>query len=96
MKLSIVIPVYNEAENLPLLQASIEKSLSALEMDWEVVYIDDGSSDGSQNILEEMASSSPEHVCVVVFRRNCGQTTPWVRSSYSWTPICRMTRLISQ
>jgi glycosyltransferase involved in cell wall biosynthesis len=74
MKLSIVIPVYNEAENLPLLQASIEKSLSALEMDWEVVYIDDGSSDGSQNILEEMASSSPEHVCVVVFRRNFGQT----------------------
>ena len=74
MKLSVVIPVYNEAENLPLLQASIEKSLSALEIDWEVVYIDDGSSDGSQNILEELASSSPEHVCVVVFRRNFGQT----------------------
>jgi len=74
MKLSIVIPVYNEAENLPLLQASIEKSLSVLEIDWEIVYIDDGSSDGSQNILEELASSSPEHVCVVVFRRNFGQT----------------------
>jgi len=74
MKLSIVIPVYNEAENLPLLHASIESSLSGAGLDWEAVYVDDGSSDGSLSILEELAATYPAHVCVVAFRRNFGQT----------------------
>jgi glycosyltransferase involved in cell wall biosynthesis len=66
--------VYNEAENLPLLHASIERSLSGAGLDWEAVYVDDGSSDGSLNILEGLAATYPAHVCVVAFRRNFGQT----------------------
>ena len=75
MQLSIVIPVYNEAENLHLLHKAIQDSLNNLpDLDWEVVYVDDGSSDGSLNALEELADRDKEHTCVVELRRNFGQT----------------------
>jgi glycosyltransferase involved in cell wall biosynthesis len=41
---------------------------------WEVIFVDDGSSDGSLAILEELAAADPGHVCVVALRRNFGQT----------------------
>lgn len=75
MYLSIVIPVYNEEESLPHLHKAIHDAMDPLaEMDWEVVYIDDGSTDGSVKILEEVASQDPLHTTVVEFRRNFGQT----------------------
>ena len=74
MKLSIVIPVYNEAENLPLLHRALQDALNPLSVDWEVVYVDDGSSDDSLSLLEENADADPEHTCVVSLRRNFGQT----------------------
>ena len=74
MKLSIVIPVYNEAENLPILHQALQRALNPLTVDWEVVYVDDGSADDSLTILEENADNDPEHTCVVSLRRNFGQT----------------------
>jgi len=74
MKLSIVIPVYNEAENLPLLHRALQDAMNPLSVDWEVVYVDDGSSDDSLSLLEENADADPEHTCVVSLRRNFGQT----------------------
>ncbi|MEI6289010.1 MAG: glycosyltransferase family 2 protein [Chloroflexota bacterium] len=73
--LSIVIPIYNEVESLPLLQEALKTSLRDLKRSWEVIFVDDGSKDGSIQILEEIAASDPGHAVVVEFRRNFGQTT---------------------
>ncbi len=75
MDLSIVIPVYNEEESLPHLHKAIHAALAGLPRSWEVIYVNDGSRDGSQVILEQLAVNDPRHVCVVEFRRNFGQTT---------------------
>lgn len=75
MDLSIVIPVYNEVESLPLLHQSIHEALKDLERCWEVIYVDDGSRDGSMNLLTRLSAQDAEHVVVVEFRRNFGQTT---------------------
>lgn len=72
--LSLVVPVYNEKDNLPLLMDAIEAALMPLDKKWEVVFVDDGSKDGSLDVLTELAEKHPEYVRVVVFRRNFGQT----------------------
>ena len=72
--LSLVIPVYNEKENLPLLMDAVHAALMPLERKWEVIFVDDGSSDGSLSALETLVEQDPQHVRVVVFRRNFGQT----------------------
>ncbi len=74
MSVSIVIPVFNEADSLPYLHEALLKAFGDLTMHWEVVYVDDGSADRSLAVLEELASQAPEHTCVVVLRRNFGQT----------------------
>jgi glycosyltransferase involved in cell wall biosynthesis len=74
LPLSLIIPVYNEEENLPLLMDAICKALEPLRKDWEVIFVDDGSRDRSLNVLESLVEKDPEHVRVVVFRRNFGQT----------------------
>jgi glycosyltransferase involved in cell wall biosynthesis len=75
LNLSVIIPVFNEKDNLLLLHESLHQTLDALRLSWEVVYVDDGSSDGSLEILESLAVSDPKHTCVVVLSRNFGQTT---------------------
>ena len=75
MNLSLVIPVYNEAENLDLLHKAIQDALDDMpHVQWEVVYVDDGSQDDSTQILESLAEQDPDHIIVVEFRRNFGQT----------------------
>jgi glycosyltransferase involved in cell wall biosynthesis len=75
MDVSIVVPVYNEEESLPALHEAIHAALKGLDHAWEVIYVDDGSRDASISVLEKIAASDPQHVCVVEFRRNFGQTT---------------------
>ncbi|HEU0297357.1 MAG TPA: glycosyltransferase family 2 protein [Anaerolineales bacterium] len=72
--LSLVIPVYNEEENLCLLFDAIQKALAPIAGTWEIIFVDDGSRDKSLNVLESLVEKEPEHVRVVVFRRNFGQT----------------------
>ncbi|GJQ52923.1 MAG: dolichol-phosphate mannosyltransferase [Anaerolineaceae bacterium] len=74
MNLSLVIPVYNEAASLPLLYEAIEKALKPLKQKWEVVFVDDGSRDSSLDVLRTLAEKNLNHVRVLVFRRNFGQT----------------------
>ena len=74
MNLSLIIPVYNEAQNLPLLFEAIHQALDPLEHTWEVIFVDDGSQDNSLEVLETLVAQDPVHVQVVVFRRNFGQT----------------------
>ena len=73
-ELSLIIPVYNEEENLPLLHAAIQQAMKSIGKGWEVIFVDDGSSDGSLAVLETLVKQDPDCVRVVVFRRNFGQT----------------------
>ncbi|MDX1379231.1 MAG: glycosyltransferase family 2 protein, partial [Anaerolineales bacterium] len=72
--LSLVVPVYNEKDNLPLLMDAILSAMEPLKKKWEVVFVDDGSKDGGLGVLDELAKEHAKYVRVVVFRRNFGQT----------------------
>ena len=72
--LSLVIPVYNEQDNLSLLFEAIQRVMGPLKKSWELIFIDDGSTDKSLDVLRELAKKDSNHVRVVVFRRNFGQT----------------------
>lgn len=74
MNLSLVIPVYNEEGNLPLLFESIYRTMALLDRSWEAILVDDGSRDNSLSILERHAKEDPSHIRVISFRRNFGQT----------------------
>lgn len=74
MDISLIIPVYNEEESLILLFNAIHKALDPLSRTWEVVLVDDGSSDNSLSLLKTLAEQDPKHVRIVAFRRNFGQT----------------------
>ena len=75
MNLSIVVPVYNEAESLRSLHSHFQYALSALQdVNWEVIYVDDGSNDESLEILEELTLADLEHTSTIALRRNFGQT----------------------
>ncbi|NPA53009.1 MAG: glycosyltransferase family 2 protein [Aquificae bacterium] len=71
--LSVTIPVYNEEENLPILYEKLKKVLDNLGYTYEIIFIDDGSSDRSWEIIKELAQKDP-HVVGIRFRRNYGQT----------------------
>jgi glycosyltransferase involved in cell wall biosynthesis len=73
MQLSLIVPVYNEVENLRQFHDEVSPVLQGLDRSYEIIYVDDGSSDGSTAILQEMAKEDPR-VRVVEFRRNFGQT----------------------
>lgn len=72
-EVSIFLPVYNEEPNLLPLHAKLDEALKALDRSAEIVYVDDGSTDGSLKILREIAEIDPR-VRVVALRRNYGQT----------------------
>lgn len=74
MNLSLIIPVYNEEQSLPLLFDAVHRSLKGLVKSWELIFVDDGSTDKSLDVLRKLVRKDPEHVRVVVFRRNFGQT----------------------
>ena len=74
MNLSLVIPIYNEEESLPLLFDAIHNALDSLSRTWEVILVDDGSRDKSLDVLRDLAKKDLEHIRVVAFRRNFGQT----------------------
>jgi glycosyltransferase involved in cell wall biosynthesis len=71
--LSIVIPIYNEVENIPELHSELEGVLVDFGRPYEILYVDDGSKDGSFGLLQELSEQHPE-VVVIQFRRNFGQT----------------------
>jgi glycosyltransferase involved in cell wall biosynthesis len=73
MDLSVVIPIYNEEENLLLLYQQVQETLSALGRAYEIITVDDGSSDGSFRVLTHLHRQDPR-LKVIRFRRNFGQT----------------------
>jgi len=73
INLSIVIPAYNERESLDLLHEKLVTVLTPLGLSWEIIYIDDGSSDGSTEILQDIQATD-SHVVLAVQRRNFGKS----------------------
>ena len=73
MDLSLVIPVYNEVENLSALLDEISAALDGGDLDYEAIFVDDGSSDGSFELLESLREDN-DHIAIIRFRRNYGQT----------------------
>ena len=73
LTLSIVIPLYNEAENVPPLAEEIRRALDPLSIPYEVVVVDDGSTDATWERLEAVCAEDPRWV-LVALRRNFGQT----------------------
>jgi glycosyltransferase involved in cell wall biosynthesis len=65
--LSIVVPVYNEEENLRPLLAEITAALADQHLDYEVIFVDDGSSDGSFELLKTLHEENGRVVVVPVF-----------------------------
>ena len=73
MLLSVVIPLFNEEENIPLLYEELKEVLDALEDEYEILFIDDGSTDRSLELLRNLQKND-SHMVVVNFRKNFGQT----------------------
>lgn len=73
LDLSIVIPLLNEAESLPELEAWIRRVMTANNFTYEVLFIDDGSSDDSWKVIEQLSSENP-NVKGIRFRRNYGKS----------------------
>ena len=73
LPLSVIIPVFNEEENIKLLHERLILSLSGLGSDYEVIYVDDGSTDASFNLLQNVAEND-ENVKAIQLSRNFGQT----------------------
>lgn len=71
--LSIVIPAYNEEENVPLLHEAIAKVIDRDAIDTEIIFIDDGSKDGTWAAIEKCAAADPR-VRGLKFKANCGET----------------------
>jgi glycosyltransferase involved in cell wall biosynthesis len=72
-QITIFLPVYNEEDNLQLLHEKISFVLSSLNRTAEIIYIDDGSTDSSLQILKDIAAAD-DRVRVIALRRNYGQT----------------------
>ena len=71
--LSIVIPIYNERENIPELVGRVIATAETLQKTYEVLFVDDGSTDGSWDLLEQAQQDHPGIVRLVGFNRNYGQ-----------------------
>ncbi|MDH6311678.1 glycosyltransferase involved in cell wall biosynthesis [Parabacteroides sp. PFB2-10] len=73
MDISVVIPLYNEAESLPELNAWIERVMDEHGFSYEIIYVDDGSNDGSWDVIEALKKKN-DRVCGIRFRRNYGKS----------------------
>ena len=73
LDLSIVIPVYNERDNLVPLEEKLETELAKLNLSYEIILIDDGSVDGSHHIIDSLKKSNPR-LKLIRFGHNHGQS----------------------
>jgi len=76
MQYSVIIPAHNEEKSLKPLYEELRDVLSGMDGSHEIIFIDDGSNDGTWGQMEEIAAAD-EHVRLIRFRRNFGQTAAW-------------------
>jgi glycosyltransferase involved in cell wall biosynthesis len=72
--ISVVVPLYNEDESLPELYAWITRVMAANKFSYEVIFVNDGSTDNSWDVIERLSANDPEHVRGIKFRRNYGKS----------------------
>ena len=73
MKLSVVLPVHNEAGNIRLLARELDDVCGRLNKEYEIIWVDDGSTDESRSILQELAAADSRQK-LIILSRNFGQT----------------------
>src|SRR5205823_7912296 len=83
MDLSVVIPVKDERDNVRPLHEQLRQALDPLGLAYEVIVVDDGSTDGTGAVLQELASGDPR-LKVVQLRRNYGQTAA-LQAGIDWS-----------
>lgn len=76
MENSVVIPTHNEERNIKPLYEAVRGVMNGLGGDWELIFIDDGSGDGTSREIEKIMEMD-SHVKLISFRRNFGQTAAW-------------------
>src|SRR5262245_26108516 len=74
LDLSVLIPVYNETDNVSPLHSEIGAALRDAGLSYEIIFVDDGSTDGSRAKLTALQEADPEHVRVAFLLHNAGQT----------------------
>jgi len=74
-EISIIIPAYNEAENLPVLCDEIKGVMADITADYEIIVVDDGSSDKTQEIIEKLFQDNQDHIKGIQFRSNFGKAS---------------------
>jgi glycosyltransferase involved in cell wall biosynthesis len=77
-RISVIVPLLDEEDNLSLLYQRLSSVLTTLPYAYEIVFVDDGSSDGSLRVLTGLHAEDPDHVRIVEFRRNFGKTAALV------------------
>ncbi|MEH2077611.1 MAG: glycosyltransferase family 2 protein [Nostoc sp.] len=78
---SVVVPIHDEVESLPLLLEAIASTLSSSQVNYEIICVDDGSTDGSGDFLKEQAQIRTD-LKAVILRRNYGQTAAMAAGFY--------------
>ena len=74
MDISVVIPLYNEDESLPELYAWIARVMKSKGFTYEVIFVNDGSTDKSWDVIEQLRAENPQNVKGIKFRRNYGKS----------------------
>lgn len=74
MDISVIVPLYNEAESLPKLYEWIEKVMNANKFSYEIIFVNDGSTDDSWKIIEQLKMAHPQQVKGIKFRNNYGKS----------------------
>lgn len=72
--ISVVVPLYNEDESIPELYSWITKVMNANNFNYEIIFVNDGSTDKSWDVIEGLSANDPEHVRGIKFRRNYGKS----------------------
>ena len=90
-KVSVVVSVYNEEKALEEFYRETGKVLNGLDWDYELVFVNDGSADGSLAILDSLAERD-SRVKVVSFSRNFGHEAAMIAPSSVWTRTCSIRR----
>ena len=73
MNISVVIPLFNEAESLPELHAWIQRVMKANDFSYEIIFVNDGSTDNSWQVIKELSAKDP-NIHAIKFRRNYGKS----------------------